>query len=121
MCGLNLLGMVEALSFAKKAGVDLETMIEVTTQGAAGSWALTNLAPRVIKGDLDPGFSVRFQQKDLRIVLEEADRMDLPLLGTAQVNQLLRSVQAYGGEEDGTQALVQVMERLGRVQVTPQE
>ena len=121
MCGLNLLGMVEALSFAKKAGVDLETMIQVTTRGAAGSWALANLAPRVVRGDLDPGFSVRFQQKDLRIVLEEADRMDLPLLGTAQVNQLLRSVQAYGGDDDGTQALVRVMERLGDVQVTPGE
>ncbi|PTX58864.1 3-hydroxyisobutyrate dehydrogenase [Melghirimyces profundicolus] len=119
MCGLNLLGMVEALSFAKKAGVDPETMIRVTTQGAAGSWALSNLAPRVIKGDLDPGFSVRFQQKDLRIVLEEAERLALPLLGTAQVHQLLRSVQAHGGEEDGTHALITVLERLGNTEIVP--
>ncbi len=121
MCGLNLLGMVEALSFAKKAGVDLETMIQVTTQGAAGSWALSNLAPRVVKGDLDPGFSVRFQQKDLRIVLEEAERLQLPLLGTAQVNQLLRSVQAHGGDEDGTHALITALERLGNVDIVPDE
>ncbi|WP_091741977.1 NAD(P)-dependent oxidoreductase [Marininema mesophilum] len=120
MCGLNLLGMVEALSFAKKAGVDLEKMIQVTTQGAAGSWALANLGPRVVKGDLAPGFSVRFQQKDLRIVLQEAEHLELPLLGTAAVNQLLRSVQAQGGSEDGTHALISVMEQLGNVEILPE-
>jgi 3-hydroxyisobutyrate dehydrogenase len=119
LCGLNLLGMVEALAFAKKAGVDLEKMIQVTSQGAGGSWALSNYGPRVIKGDLDPGFSVRFQQKDLRIVLHEAERMELPLLGTATVQQLLRSVQAHGGNEDGTQSLIRVMEQLGNLEITP--
>jgi len=121
LCGLHLLAMVEALAFAKKAGVDLETMLQVTTQGAGGSWALSNYAPRIIKGDLSPGFSVRFQQKDLRIVLEEAERMELPLLGTAVVQQLLRSVQAHGGNEDGTQSLVRVMEQLGRLEIAPKE
>ncbi|MBA4495999.1 NAD(P)-dependent oxidoreductase [Paenactinomyces guangxiensis] len=121
LCGLNLLGMVEALAFAKKAGVDLEKMIEVTTRGAGGSWALANLGPRVVKGDLDPGFSVRFQQKDLRIVLQEAERLELPLLGTAAVQQLLRSVQAHGGNEDGTHALIRLMEQLGNVSITPSE
>lgn len=119
MCGLNLLGMVEALTLAKKAGVDLDTMIQVTSKGAAGSWALSNLAPRVVQGNLDPGFSVQFQQKDLRIVLEEAERLRLPLVGTATVNQLLRSVQAHGGDEDGTHALITVMERLADVKVAP--
>lgn len=117
LCGLNLLGMVEAFAFAKKSGVDLEKMLEVTTQGAAGSWALSNYGPRVIKGDLSPGFTVRFQQKDLRIVLEEAEKIGLPLLGTAVVQQLLRSVQAHGGNEDGTQSLVRVMEKLGNVEI----
>ncbi|MRG27496.1 MULTISPECIES: NAD(P)-dependent oxidoreductase [Laceyella] len=121
LCGLNLLGMVEALAFAKKSGVDLEKMIQVTSQGAGGSWALANYGPRVVKGDLDPGFSVRFQQKDLRIVLAEAERMELPLLGTATVQQLLRAVQAHGGNEDGTQALVRVMEQLGNVEITPKQ
>ncbi|MBA4544145.1 NAD(P)-dependent oxidoreductase [Thermoactinomyces daqus] len=120
LCGLNLLGVVEALAFARKSGVDLEKMIQVTTQGAGGSWALANYAPRVIKGDLAPGFSVRFQQKDLRIVLQEAERLDLPLAGTALVQQLLRSVQAYGGGEDGTQSLIRVMERLGNVSIIPE-
>jgi 3-hydroxyisobutyrate dehydrogenase len=119
LCGLNLLAMVEALAFAKKAGVDLEKMIQVTTQGAGGSWALANYAPRVIQGDLEPGFSIRFQQKDLRIVLQEAERMELPLVGTAVVQQLLRSVQAHGGNEEGTQALIRVMEKLGNVEIVP--
>ncbi|TCS93280.1 NAD(P)-dependent oxidoreductase [Hazenella coriacea] len=121
LCGLNLLGMVEALAFAKKAGVDLEKMLQVTTQGAGGSWALANYGPRVVKGDLDPGFSVKFQQKDLRIVLQEAERLDLPLLGTATVQQLLRSVQALGGNEDGTQSLIRVMEQLGNIDITPKK
>lgn len=119
LCGLNLLAVVEALSFAKKAGVDVEKMIEVTTQGAGGSWALANYAPRIITGDLDPGFSVEFIQKDLRIVLQEAEQMQLPLMGTALVQQLIRSVQAYGGNEDGSHALIQVMERLGNVEIVP--
>lgn len=71
----------------------------------------------MIKGDLSPGFTVRFQQKDLRIVLEEAEKMALPLPGTAVVQQLLRSVQAYGGNEDGTQSLIRVMEKLGNVEI----
>ncbi|WP_241154339.1 NAD(P)-dependent oxidoreductase [Staphylospora marina] len=119
LCGLNLLGMVEAMALAKKSGVDLEKMLEVTTRGAGGSWALSNLGPRIVRGDLAPGFSVKFQQKDLRIVLGEAERLQLPLLGTATVHQLLRSVQAHGGDEDGTHALVRVMEQLGRVSITP--
>jgi 3-hydroxyisobutyrate dehydrogenase len=94
-------------------------MIQVTTQGAGGSWALANYAPRVIQGDLEPGFSIRFQQKDLRIVLQEAERMELPLVGTAVVQQLLRSVQAHGGNEEGTQALIRVMEKLGNVEIVP--
>ncbi|SFX71232.1 3-hydroxyisobutyrate dehydrogenase [Thermoactinomyces sp. DSM 45891] len=119
LCGLNLLAVVEALSYAKKAGVDVEKMIEVTTQGAGGSWALANYAPRIIQGDLEPGFSVEFIQKDLRIVLQEAEQMQLPLMGTALVQQLLRSLQAHGGNPDGSHALIQVMEQLGNVEIVP--
>lgn len=119
LCGLNLLAVVEALSYAKKAGVDVEKMIEVTTQGAGGSWSLANYAPRIVQGDLDPGFSVEFIQKDLRIVLQEAEQMQLPLMGTALVQQLIRSVQAYGGDADGSHALIRVMEQLGNVEIVP--
>lgn len=112
LCGLNLLGMVEAMGFAKKAGIDLETMIQVTTTGAGNSWALSNLGPRIIKDDFDPGFSVRLQQKDLRIALQEAENLGIPLIGTAVVQQLLRSIQAYGEDQLGTQSLMKVIERL---------
>jgi 3-hydroxyisobutyrate dehydrogenase len=119
LTGIHLLAMVEALAFAKKAGVDLEKMLQVTTKGAGTSWALENLAPRILNGDLNPGFSVRFQQKDLRIVLEEAERMNLPLVGTAMVNQMLRSVQAHGGNELGTHALITAMERMANLELVP--
>ncbi len=121
LAGLTLLGVVEAFAFAKKAGVELEKMLEVTTQGAASSWALANYGPRIIQGDLKPGFSVRFQQKDLRIVLQEAEQMELPLMGTALVQQLLRAVQAHGGNEDGTHALIRIMEQLGQVEISPKK
>lgn len=118
LLGGNLLAMVEALSFAVKSGVDLDKMIQVTSNGAGGSWAMTNLAPRIVKGDFAPGFSIRFQQKDLRIVLNEAEKMNLPLAGTAQVNQLLRSAQAMGLDEEGTHALIKVMEQLGQFKLS---
>ncbi len=101
LCGLNLLAMVEAFAFAKKSGVDLEKMLEVTTRGAAGSWALSNYGPRLIKGDLSPGFTVRFQQKDLRIVLEEAEKMALPLPGRPWFNNF--SVRSKPMEEMRTE------------------
>lgn len=110
---VHLLAMAEGLAFAAKAGVDVEKMLSVVQKGAAGSWALDNLAPRVLQGDFRPGFMVKLQQKDLRLALESAAEMNLPLVGTALVQQLLRSVEAYGGADDGTQAIVQAIERLG--------
>lgn len=114
---LNLLAMAEGLAFAAKAGVDLQKMLSVVQKGAAGSWALDNLAPRVLRGDFDPGFMVKLQQKDLRLALETAEAVNLPLLGTGLVQQLLRSVQAHGEEDDGTQAIVKALERLGNFQL----
>lgn len=113
LCGVNLLAVVEALAFARKAGVDLEKMLAVTTQGSGSSWALANYGPRIVKGNMEPGFSVRFQQKDLRIVLEEAAKMQLPLLGTSMVHQLLRAQEARGADSKGTQSLAQVIEKMG--------
>lgn len=110
---LHLLAMGEGLAFAAKAGVDVDKMLSVVQKGAAGSWALDHLAPRVLRGDYAPGFMVKLQQKDLRLALESADTMNLPLVGTSLVRELLRSVQAHGGDDDGTQAIVQAIERLG--------
>lgn len=115
--GLNLLAMAEGLAFAAKSGVDPEQALAVVQAGAAGSWALSNLAPRVLKGDYSPGFMVELQQKDLKLALENAARMQLPLLGTGLVQQLLRSVEAYGEGRDGTQAIIKALERLGNFRI----
>ncbi|SHF03218.1 3-hydroxyisobutyrate dehydrogenase [Seinonella peptonophila] len=119
LCGVHIAAVTEAMAFAAKAGVDLEKMLAVTTSGSGSSWALENYGPRILKGDLNPGFSIRFQQKDLRIVLQEAEKMELPLLVTAVVNQLLRSQQAHGGNELGTQSFIQVIEQLANQSITP--
>lgn len=111
--GLTVLAMAEGLAYAKKAGLDLEMVLKVITQGAAGSWTLSNLGPRVVRGDFAPGFMVRLQQKDLRIALEAAAAVGQPLPGTGLVHQLFRSLEARGEGNLGTQALTRVLEHLG--------
>jgi 3-hydroxyisobutyrate dehydrogenase len=113
LCAVNQVGVSEALMLAAKAGADLNTMLEVTTSGAGGSWALENLGRKVVAADLKPAFMVRLMQKDLALVMELARRLDLPLPGTALANQLLRAVEAeVGGKELGTQAMIKTYERL---------
>lgn len=115
--GLHLLAMSEAIAFGRKAGIDLEKMLTAISQGAAGSWMLTHLAPRVLKGDWEPGFMVKLQQKDLRLALEAASQMNLPLPGTALVHQLFRAVEAEGLGNKGTQSLIHALEKLGNFTV----
>jgi len=113
LCAVNQIGVSEALMLAAKAGVDLNTMLEVTTSGAGGSWALENLGRKVVAGDLKPAFMVRLMQKDLALVMELAGKLNLPLPGTALASQLLRAVEAEeGGKELGTQAMIKAYERL---------
>lgn len=116
-CGLNLLAMAEAIALGKRAGLDLDKMLEAITKGAAGSWMLSNLGPKVVQGNWEPGFMVRLKQKDLRLCLEAAASLDLPLPGTALVHQLYRSLQADGLGDKGTQALVHAIEKLGNFTV----
>jgi 3-hydroxyisobutyrate dehydrogenase len=110
--GLNLLAMSEAIALARRAGVAPEKMLEVVTAGAAGSWMLSNLAPRAVRGDFEPGFMVELMQKDLRLVLEAGASTNTPLPGTALVMQLFRMLEAQGRGRDGTQALVDAVARL---------
>jgi 3-hydroxyisobutyrate dehydrogenase-like beta-hydroxyacid dehydrogenase len=109
---LNLLAMSEAISLARRAGVAPEKMLEVVTAGAAGSWMLSNLAPRAIRGDFAPGFMVALQQKDLRLVLEQAAATHTVLPGTALVTQLFRTLESQGRGRDGTQALADAIAHL---------
>jgi 3-hydroxyisobutyrate dehydrogenase len=113
----NLNAVVEALIFAQKAGVDLEKAIEALKGGAASSWQLVNLAPRIIRRDFRPGFMVDLMQKDLRLVLEAAEAMRIPLPVTSLVHQMYYSLQAAGEGKSGTQALVKVLENLCNIKV----
>lgn len=110
--GLNNLAMGEALVLAAKAGVDPATMVEAVRAGAGSSWALHNLAPRILAGDFQPGFKIAHQQKDLRLALELANQSATPLPGTALVHQLFAALEAEGLGEEGTQALVKALEKL---------
>ena len=115
--GLNNLAMSEALVLAAKAGVAPAMMIEAVRAGAGSSWALQNLAPRILAGDFRPGFKVAHQQKDLRLALELADQCSTPLPGTALVRQLFAALEAEGLGEEGTQALVKALEKLANTSV----
>ena len=111
------LAVCEALVLAKKAGVSPQTMVEAIQGGAAASWQLSNMAPRMLGGDFRPGFKVWHQQKDLRLALEVARETSLPLPATTLVHQLFASIEADGLGEAGTQALIKALEKLGNVKV----
>jgi 3-hydroxyisobutyrate dehydrogenase len=109
---LNELAVSEALLLAEAAGLDLQTTIEAVEGGAAGSWMLSNRGPQMIRRDWRPGFTIDLQQKDLRLVLEAADKLGIPLPGTALVFQLYRALQARGLGSEGNHALVKALEEL---------
>ncbi|MDW8048557.1 MAG: NAD(P)-dependent oxidoreductase [Nitrososphaerota archaeon] len=115
ICALNIQAVCEGLILAAKAGLDLGKLLEVVTAGAANSWMLTNLGPKMISRDFKPGFKIKHQQKDLRLALSLADELKVPLPGTALVHQMLRMVEADGLGEEGTQAAIVAMEKLARI------
>jgi 3-hydroxyisobutyrate dehydrogenase len=115
---LNNLAMCEALLFAAKMGVDPRKMLEAVSAGAATSWAIQNLAPKVVARDFRPGFKVAHQQKDLRLVLEAADEQHLPLPGAALAHQLFAAIEADGLGGEGVQALAKALEKLAGVQIS---
>jgi 3-hydroxyisobutyrate dehydrogenase len=112
LVSVTLLAVSEALVFARKNDLDPSTLIEAVSGGAAQSWQLTNLGPRIIKRDFAPGFMIDLVQKDLRLVLEACSRADVSLPATALVHQLFGSAQAHGSGREGTQGLAKVLERL---------
>ncbi len=112
LVSVNLLGVSEALAFARKSGLDPQVMIEAVKGGAAGSWQLANLGPRIVGRDFAPGFMVDLVQKDLRIVLASAASVGAALPATALVHQFFGSAQAHGDGRQGTQSLAKVLERL---------
>ena len=112
LVGMNMLGVAEALMFAKKSGVDLEKCLAAVSGGAAGSWQLTNNGAKLLKGDLEPGFKVKDYIKDLRLIMEAAADAEMPLMGTSVVQQMFRSLDAEGLRQKGTQAVIRAVEKL---------
>ncbi len=113
LVSVTLLGVSEAILFARKNGLDPSVMIEAVKGGAAGSWQLSNLGPKIVRHDFAPGFMIDLVQKDLRLVLEAAAAVKAPLAGAALVRQLFSASQAAGDGKAGTQALARIVERLG--------
>ena len=110
----TMIGVSEALVYAAKCGLDVEAMVNTIRPGAAGCWTLDNLAPRVIRGDFEPGFMIEHFIKDMGLALEEAERMELCLPGLALVKQLYTALKAQGLGRKGTQALVKALESICR-------
>ncbi len=113
----NCLAMCEALVFAQAGGVDLEKALEAVTQGAAGSWMLSNRGPQIIRRDWRPGFTIDLQQKDVRLILREADQLGVPVILSSLVFNFYRTLQARGLGSEGNHALVKALENLSGVQV----
>jgi 3-hydroxyisobutyrate dehydrogenase len=107
---VNNLAMSEALMLAAASGLDVEKVLNAISGGAAGSWQLSNLGPRILNGDFAPGFMVRLQQKDLKLVLGAANDIKLALPGVSLAHQYFNIVERAGGAEEGTQALIKAYE-----------
>lgn len=115
----NCIAMCEALMFAQAGGVDLQKTYNAISQGAAGSWMFTNRAPQIMARDWRPGFTIDLQQKDLRLVLEAADELGVPVPVTSLVFQLYRTLQARGVGSEGNHALVKALEHLAGFEIAP--
>ena len=108
----TMIGVCESLLYGQRAGLNLETMLQSISGGAASCWALTNLAPRVLKGDFEPGFFIDHFVKDMGIALEECRRMQLKLPGLTMVHALYQRAQQLGYGRKGTQALYRALEEM---------
>jgi 3-hydroxyisobutyrate dehydrogenase len=115
----NMIGVCEALLYGVRAGLDLDQVLRSVGSGAAGSWSLNNLGPRIIAGNFDPGFFVEHFLKDMGIALAEARRMKLSLPGLALAEQLYRAVEAQGHGRAGTHALMLALARLSALEWRP--
>jgi 3-hydroxyisobutyrate dehydrogenase len=111
----GMVGVCEALLYAFRAGLDLNTVLAAVSPGAAGSWSLSNLGPRMIANRFEPGFFVEHFIKDMRIALAEADRMGLSLPGLALAKQLYVALESQGHGRDGTHSLILALASLSGI------
>ncbi len=118
---VNQLAVSEALLLADAGGLDLEATLRAVEGGAAGSWMLSNRGPQMIKRDWRPGFTIDLQQKDLRLVLDAADELGVPVPGTSLVFQLYRALQSQGLGSEGNHALVKALEDMAGLELGSDE
>ena len=121
MISTTMIGLSEAFVYSHKAGLDIGEMMDLLSGGAANSFSLTKLGPRMLKRDFNPGFYVEHFCKDLGIVLDEAKDMNLSLPGTSSSLQLYRSLMAHDGGRLGTQAILKVLENMNNVEIPAQD
>ncbi|AWE06501.1 oxidoreductase [Lysinibacillus sp. 2017] len=107
----GMIGVCESIAYGLNAGLNLEDVLKSITAGAAGSWSLSNLAPRMLKDDLDPGFYIKHIIKDMKIALDEADRMNLQLPGLSLAKSMYDKLQEEGYGDNGTQALIKFYQK----------
>jgi len=112
VCVLNILAVCEGLTLAQAAGLDTNVLLGAISGGAAGSWMLSNLGPKMVAGDWGPGFRIALQRKDLRLALEAAQKHCLSLAGTSLVQNEFGVAEEMGFSEEGTQALFKAVRRL---------
>jgi len=110
---MHLLAAAEAISLASSAGIDLNAMLQAVCSGAAGSWILSNLGPKMISGDYRAGFFIDYQLKDLHLAHEVAHSLNLPLPCAALAETLFRAASAHGHGRDGTQAIYELVRKMG--------
>jgi 3-hydroxyisobutyrate dehydrogenase len=112
LIGPLMIGLCEGLLYARRSGLDVATVLESVSGGAAGSWSLTNYVPRIERGDLEPGFMIEHFVKDLRIAIAESKRMGLTLPGLALAERLYTELAEAGHGRKGIQALLLALDRV---------
>ena len=112
ICGINIQAICEALALGRASGVDLDLLRRVLLGGAASSWMLDKLGPAMIAGDTAAGFRIDLMLKDLRLVQEHAQALNVPLPGTALVTSQYVDARAHGEGTNGNQALFRVYDRM---------
>lgn len=103
--------LCEAMTYSKSVGLDIDTMLSTISQGAAGSWQMSNMAPRIAKGDLNPGFYIKHYIKDMKIALEEAENAGVQMGMMEKILGMYEALEKEGFGELGTQALIKYYER----------
>jgi 3-hydroxyisobutyrate dehydrogenase-like beta-hydroxyacid dehydrogenase len=113
----GMLSLGEAFLFAQAGGLDLERTLQAVAGGAAGSWALSNRGPQIIERDWRPGFMIDLQQKDVRLILDAADELGVPVMACSLAFHLYRTLQKRDCGAEGNHALIKALENLADIKV----